>query len=60
MLYFVHEIGPFHGQLSPEVLLVHGIGSFHGQVPSEPIFVHEAGSFYGRTFWGVFWDSVGR
>ena len=33
---------------------------FHGQVPSEPIFVHEAGSFYGRTFWGVFWDSVGR
>ena len=45
MLYFVHEIGPFHGQMSPEVLLVHGIGSFHGQVPSELIFVHEAGSF---------------
>ena len=32
MLYFVHEIGPFHGQMSPEVLLVHGIGSLHGQI----------------------------
>ena len=31
MLYFVHEIGPFHGQLSPEMLLVHEIGAFHGQ-----------------------------
>jgi hypothetical protein len=48
MLYFVHEIGPFHGQLSPEVLLVHGNGSFHGQIPLELIFVHETGAFHGR------------
>ena len=53
MLYFVHEIGPFHGQIPLELIFVHETCAFHGLVSSEPIFVHEAGSFYGRTFWGV-------